>query len=82
MRNMLLTCLLRYPAASVPFKFRQDLSSVGPHPSVRESTRIFRLRLLGSIMAKMPQLILKRKPVSVDTVEAYAELLNSSRSGK
>jgi GT2 family glycosyltransferase len=81
-RNTLFTYLLRYPATCLPSWTKNFLLNVQPHPQVRESTLAFRLRLMGAVVAKLPYLIVERKPVSTDAISAYFGLQASVRSSE
>lgn len=81
-RNMLFTYLLRYPAACLPSWTKNFLLNVQPLPQARESTLALRLRLVGAVVAKLPYLIVERKPVSTDAISAYFGLLASAQSSE
>jgi GT2 family glycosyltransferase len=82
MRNVLLTCLLRYPAAQVLPTLKWTMRNVGPYPPASESLWKFRLRLIVAVAAQLPRLLIERKAVSADTTNSYVRLIGSSKNGE
>ena len=70
-RNTLFTYLLRYPSRCLPSWTKNFLLHVQPLPQAHEPAWAFRLRLLGAVVAKLPHLIIERKPVSSSAFDAF-----------